>query len=81
MHAKFGDQLSALVDKPYFEDGVFHGAMAARIGTPDTERQRYTISLSLRLRGNVLNGAAEALGGDEPRVGNALTHWMELNKQ
>lgn len=81
VHAKFDDQLPALVDKPYFENGVFHGALAVRIGTPDTERQRYTTTLSLKLRGDVLNGTADVLGNDTPRVGSELGHWMELNKQ
>lgn len=81
VHAVFADQLPTLVDKPYLEGDVFHGSLNARIGTPDTERQRYTVALSLKLRGEVMNGAAEAMGSDEPRVGNALTHWIELSRQ
>jgi CubicO group peptidase (beta-lactamase class C family) len=81
VHAKFGDQLTTLVDQPNFKDGVFRGYLAARIGTPDTERTPYTIELSLRLRGDVLNGDASADGIDGPRVRNALSHWIELKKQ
>ncbi len=81
VHAKVGDQLTTLVNEPEFEDGIFSGELAARIGTPDTERYDYTIGLSLRLRGNVLNGSASASGVDGPRVRNALTHWVELKKQ
>lgn len=81
VHAKIGDQLTTLVNDPKFKDGVFEGALAARIGTPDTERYGYTIALSLRLRGgNVLNGAASAVAVEAPRVRNALTHWVELTK-
>jgi CubicO group peptidase (beta-lactamase class C family) len=81
VHAKFGDQLTTLVNEPSFKDGVFHGYLASRIGTPDTERTPYTIELSLRLRGDVLNGDASADGTDGPRVRNALAHWIELKKQ
>lgn len=81
VHAKIGDQLTALVNNPQFKDGVFEGELAARIGTPDTERYGYNIALSLRLRGgNVLNGAASAVDIDAPRVRNALTQWIELTK-
>lgn len=81
VHASFGDQPPALVDQAQFADGVFSGELRARIGTADTERHDYTVSLSLRLRGEVLNGAARASGIDTPRVRNVLTHWLELKKQ
>lgn len=81
VHAKVGDQLTTLVNNPTFKDGVFHGELSARIGTPDTERYQYNVELSLRLRDNVLNGDATASGVDGPRVRNALSHWLELKKQ
>lgn len=81
VHAKFGDQLTALVNEPRFENDVFEGQLVSRIGTPDTERYQYVTEFSLRLRGNVLNGAATASGVDERRVRNALTHWIELRKE
>lgn len=81
VHAKIGDQLVALVNQPQFEKDTFSGSLAAHIGTPDTERYQYTISLSLRLRGEVLNGSATAVGADNVRVRNGLTHWVELKRE
>ncbi len=80
VHAKLGDQLTALVNEPRFKDGVFSGKIAARIGTPDTDRYTNNIYLRLKLRGSVLAGSASAIGVDGPRVRNALTHWVELRK-
>lgn len=81
IHAKVDDQLVTLVNDAIFKDGVFQGNLNARIGTPDTERMRYVVELNLHLRGDVLNGAATAVGEDVPRVRNALTQWLELKKQ
>lgn len=91
VHAKVGDQLATLVNRPQFKDGVFSGDLAARIGTPDTERFDYIVRLSLTLRGDVLNGSATAifrtkslastLGRiDGPRVRSALSHWVDLSR-
>jgi CubicO group peptidase (beta-lactamase class C family) len=81
VHAKVGDQLTTLVNKPVFKDGVFSGQLSARIGTPDTERYDYIVELTLRLRGDVLNGDASSGDVEGPRVRNALSHWLELKKQ
>lgn len=80
VHAKLGDQLTTLVNEAQFKDGLFTGELVSRIGTPDTERGEYTISLSLKLRGGVLNGTAHALCF-VPRMRNALAHWIELRKE
>lgn len=80
VHAKLADQLTALMNNAQFKDGLFTGEFVARIGTPDTERDRYTISISLKLRGDILNGAAHALCFD-PRMRFALAHWIELRRE
>ncbi len=78
---KVGDQLTALVNRPRLEGNTFSGELAARIGTPDTDRYvAYTVSLSLQLRGDVLNGSASAIAVASPRERNALSHWIELRK-
>jgi CubicO group peptidase (beta-lactamase class C family) len=79
VHAKLGDQLTTLVNDAQFKDGVFTGEFTARIGTPDTERGDYTISLSLDLRGDTLSGAAHSLCF-VPRMRSALAHWIELRR-
>lgn len=81
VHAKVGQQLTTLVNAAHFDNDRFTGELAARIGTADTERYEYSLQLSLRLRGDVLNGGATAMHVEAPRVRNALTHWLELRKQ
>jgi hypothetical protein len=81
VHAQVGDQLTALVNRPHLEGTTFTGDLAARIGTPDTDRYAYTVSLSLQLRGDVLNGSASAVAVESSRERNALSHWIELRKE
>jgi CubicO group peptidase (beta-lactamase class C family) len=82
VHAKLGSQLITLLSRPQFKDDYLRGSFAGDIGTEDANRTRYLLQLSLKLRGDVLNGAitaqSVALGR---RVGNALTHWVELKKE
>lgn len=80
VHAQIGDQLLTLVNRPRLEGNVFSGDLAARIGTPDTDRYAYTVSLSMQLRGDVLNGSASAIAVESPRARNALSHWIELKR-
>jgi CubicO group peptidase (beta-lactamase class C family) len=80
VHAQVGDQLTALVNRPQLEGNTFSGELAVRIGTPDTDRYAYTVSLSLQLRGDVLNGSASAIAVASPRERNAVSHWIELRK-
>lgn len=82
VHMKIGNQFAALVNEPKFRAPVFSGELAARIGTPDTDRYADIVFLSLTLRGDVLNGGATARATDDgfPRVRNALTHWLELRR-
>jgi hypothetical protein len=54
--------------------------MMGDLGTEDVNRRPYVLSLGLQLRGNVLNGGMTALSVPGRRVGNALTHWVELKK-
>lgn len=81
VHAKVGDGLRTLVDHASFNNDVLTGTLAARIGTTDTERYDYEVSLWLTLRGDVMNGSATAQGGERPRVRSSLAHWTQLAKQ
>lgn len=78
--AKFGDQIPSLVDQPTWRDGWLRGMLRARIGTPDTERFPYLVSLDLRRQGGELSGSATALDEDGPRTRNALSHWIQFTK-
>ena len=81
VHAQLGSQLKTLLNRTQFRDGYLSGVFASDIGTEDANRTRYSLSLSLKLRGNVLNGAMTAQPLPGRRVGNALTHWVELKKE
>jgi hypothetical protein len=81
VHAQLGEQLKTLLNRTQFRDGYLSGVFTGDIGTEDANRTRYSLSLSLKLRGNVLNGAMTAQSLPGRRVGNALTHWVELKKE
>src|SRR5262245_15485651 len=81
VHAQLGAQLRTLINRAQFRDGYLSGSFTGDIGTEDANRTRYSLSLSLKLRGNVLNGAMTAQSLPGRRVGNALTHWVELKKE
>lgn len=82
VHARLGNQLETLLNGARVEDGYLTGRMSGDIGTEDANRRPYWLAVSLKHRGEVLNGAMTAVprpGGR--RVGNALSHWVELKKQ
>jgi CubicO group peptidase (beta-lactamase class C family) len=80
VHARLGSQLKTLINNVSFRDDYFTGSMMGDIGTEDANRLPYTLTLSLKLRSNLLNGAATAISLPGKRVGNALSHWVELKK-
>lgn len=81
VHVRLGAQFRTLLNRVDFKDGFLTGEFISDIGTEDANRTRYVLSLSLKLRGDVLNGAMTARSLPARRVGNALTHWVELKKQ
>lgn len=80
VHAKLGDQLEALVNRVRYENDRFSGVLTATIGTPDTERYNYIVEMMLRRRGDEMTGVMAAIGESQPRVRNALSHWLTLRK-
>lgn len=81
VQVRLGGQPATLVGEPHFQDESFSGDFQGRIGTPDTDQYEYRISLALKLRGNVLNGAATAIQQHPVRGRTALSHWVELHRQ
>ena len=81
VHARLGTQSQTLVNRANVRDGYLTGVMPGDIGTEDASRRPHTLNLSLKLRGDVLNGAMTAVSLPGTRVGNALTHWVELKRQ
>jgi CubicO group peptidase (beta-lactamase class C family) len=63
-----------------FEEGYLTAALHGDIGTPDANRRNYGLRLSLKPRGDILNGACTAVGTPSPKLPNALTSWAELRK-
>jgi hypothetical protein len=81
VHVQLGDQLKTLLNDVSFKDDYLGGRMMGDIGTEDANRRSYHLHVALKLRGQVLNGAITAISLPGPRLGNALSHWIELKKQ
>ena len=80
VHAQLGDQLKTLLNDVNFKDGYLDGRMMGDIGTEDANRRPYHLHVNLKLRGQVLNGSMTAISIPGRRMGNALSHWVELKK-
>ncbi len=81
IHVRFNGQLKTLLSEPRFTDGSVRGIFAGDIATPDANRRPYHLHLSVKLRGEVLNGSLAAISLPGNRAGNALSHWIEVKKQ
>jgi CubicO group peptidase (beta-lactamase class C family) len=81
VHARLGTQLQTLLNRVAWRDGYLTGTMLGDIGTEDASRTPHTLSVTLRLRGSALVGGITAMSLPAKRVGNALTHWIELKKE
>jgi len=79
IHARMGRQLRTLLNRVEFKDGYLRGSFNSDIGTEDANRRRYELLLSLKLRGDSLNGGITARSQGKCPC-NALTHWVELKK-
>jgi hypothetical protein len=81
VQAQLGAQMKMLWNDVTWRDGYLSGRMPGDIGTEDAGRRPYFLSFSLKLRGDVLNGAASAISLPGRRAGNALSQWVELSKK
>jgi CubicO group peptidase (beta-lactamase class C family) len=81
VHVRMGEQLKTLLNDVSFKDGYLSGRMMGNIGTEDANRRLYHLHVSLKLRENTLNGAIMAISLPGQKMGNALSHWMEIKKQ
>ncbi|HUR49888.1 MAG TPA: serine hydrolase domain-containing protein [Acidimicrobiales bacterium] len=86
--ARLGTQLRTLVDEIRWDGERFAGKMHGDLRTEDARRRPGHVALDLRLRGDVIDGAATAMtdypegegGAPGRRVGNALSHWIRLER-
>jgi CubicO group peptidase (beta-lactamase class C family) len=81
VHARLGTQLQTLLNRAALRDGYLTGTMMGDIGTEDASRTPHTLSVMLKLRGSALVGGVTAMSLPARRVGNALTHWVELKRE
>jgi CubicO group peptidase (beta-lactamase class C family) len=81
IHARVARQFKTLVNNAALDDGYLVGDLFGEVATEDTGRNHSHLSLSLKLRGEVLNGAIIAKSRSAPRAGNALAHWVELRRE
>ncbi|MBT97553.1 MAG: hypothetical protein CL902_02870 [Dehalococcoidia bacterium] len=80
IRVRFRDGLQTAVDASTFENDVLTGTTLGDIETEDSAKRPYTLAFELNLRWNVLNGSVTAVSEPGPRLGNALSHWCELEK-
>jgi CubicO group peptidase (beta-lactamase class C family) len=74
-------QPPAPLKRAAFNRGYLTGEAEGDLLTDDTRGNQSHLFLSLKLRGDLLNGAVTSIGRNEPRIGNALTHWAELHRR
>jgi CubicO group peptidase (beta-lactamase class C family) len=77
---KMGDQFKTLLNDPIFRDDYLTGLMTGEVNTEDSNRRHYHLSLTMKLRDQVLNGSLTAVSNIGKR-GNALSHWIEITKK
>jgi CubicO group peptidase (beta-lactamase class C family) len=80
IHVRLGNQLKTLLNNVGRGDDRLSGVMMGDIGTEDANRTAYELRLNLKLREDRLTGTLIAITRSGKRVGNALSHWVELKK-
>lgn len=80
IHVQIEQQPPALLKHAAFNRGYLTGEAEGDLLTDDTRENHSHLFLSLKMRGDMLNGAVTTMGRNQPRVGNALTHWAELRR-
>lgn len=78
---RLAGQPLTLLSGPRMRNGFLTGFFSGDIGTADANRRPYRLVLDVKLRGAVLGGALIAQSLPAVRVGNALSHWVELEKR
>jgi hypothetical protein len=79
-YIQLGGQPWTVLNGAELSDGYLKGMFAGDIGTEDANRRPYTLRLEVKLRGETLNGSLIAQSLPGRWIGNALTHWIELDR-
>ena len=86
--ARLGSQFRTLVNDVKWSGDRLTGAMHGDLRTADARRRPGYIALDVRPRGDVIDGSATAItdnrenegGAPGRRAGNALSHWIRLER-
>lgn len=81
VHLRLGDSLETLLSNAALQDGFLRGRFAGKVPYDDNRGRDYTVQLELKLRDDVLNGAATTHTAPDGWGSNAVSHWVELKKQ
>jgi CubicO group peptidase (beta-lactamase class C family) len=81
VYGRLGTQLETVLYRVRLSNGHLTGTMSGDIGTEDASRTPHTLSVMLKLRDGALVGGMTAISLPARRVGNALTHWVELKRE
>ena len=80
IHIKVGNQLTMLLNRVRFDGDELRGVFTSDVGTKDANRRPYHVHLRAKLRGGHLNGSLVTRSLPGRRPGNALSYWMDLEK-
>jgi hypothetical protein len=81
VYGRLGTQLETVLYRVRLFNGYLTGTMTGDIGTEDASRTPHTLSVMLKLRDGALVGGMTAISLPARRVGNALTHWVQLKRE
>ena len=64
------------------EDGLLRARFHGELPTEDVMRDKRSLFLAVTPRGDIMDGGLTAFTrGDRNKIGNALTHWIELRRR
>jgi hypothetical protein len=81
MIARVGGQLTSLVNYASLDDGLLRGEFLSTVPTPDAQAFAHHVRFALERTDDRLTGFATALPEPNPKVRNALSHWLELRRE
>jgi hypothetical protein len=73
--------LETLLSGARFNDGWLRGTFAGNLHTDDNRGRPYHLQLDARLRDNTLSGPITATTLPDNYGANAVTHWLELERE
>lgn len=80
IYVQMQNQSKTYVSGARIQNGNIRGSFDGDIGTDDANRYPYHLHLKLKRRDDTLYGSITATSQGGRRVGNVLSHWVELKK-